>query len=242
MTIIFFLFFIFSTVYGFSQNCEQIAMRAYDYGYLFQYENAFKIFIENYEKCKEDCNFMRLYNLIFSVSSDKYFNLLKERDIEKQKSCETNHKPIGAIFYYFRTSNYNELSKFDENIIKKILGDYIYFLYFKNYTCNFIIELYKNNKKILDFANPSAAYLLCKCGNIEAAKEIASVRYNHFKEKIKREGLFPFGVPPSIILERLIFSIIFNLEHSKTEKERLKKAKEFFPYIFRLYDLLEENK
>lgn len=200
----------------------------------YEYEKAIKILIDNQYNCRDSCDFIRYFNWMISLSSADNFKKLSEEDIKSEMQCNFGYYlPFGPIFYYYRAGNKEELSKFKESILRQTLGEYIFFNSFKNMSCEEFLNLYKSYSEVF-FGSPSAAYLMYKCGEVEKAKEIAYVRYDHFKKEIKKKGLFYEG-SPRMVLEHYIYSIIFNLNLKESEKKKLEKAKEFFPYLFELY-------
>ncbi len=231
---IIFLIFITSN-FLLSDNCEKKAIIATYHCSVFEYEKCFKILNENYQNCKNDCHFIHTYNRFFSVSSDENFKKISYEDILKQEECKLNFLPFGPIYFYLRNGKNNEvLSKYEEGKIRETVDDFIFYNNFKKGDlCKLVSEAYKEKPEAF-FAKEGAAYLFFKCGDEERAKEIASPRFKHFYEKKKcllckaNDGL------PNVVVENLIYSLIFNIELKKDEIEKLNKAKEYFPYIFKL--------
>lgn len=198
------------------------------------YDKAFKALMKNYVKCNNDCKFIREYNALMTISTEENFKKIKEKDIIKELKCDFGYYiPFGPVFYYFRNNDKSKLIElFNEKILREALGDYLYYTYFDNYE-NFknLFEADPNNF----FSSVTAAYLMYKLGEKEKAKEIASVRYNHFKREIEKKGLFYNG-SRNFMLEHYIYSIIFDIKLSEKEKEKLEKAKRNFPYLFSFYE------
>ena len=230
------IFFILSQ-FSFSNTCEELGILALSNCAFFRYEEAFEILNINYERCKDNCDFIRTFNRLLSLSTDNNFNKINIENILKEEKCKQNILPFGPIFYYLRKGDIKSLyEKFPEDKIRKVVGDYIFFVHLrKGEACNVLKNLYKKNKMQF-FASYGAAYYFYKCGDIEKAREIASIRFNHFYKENKcllckvNDGL------PNVTVEKIIYSLIFNIELQKDEKDKLRKSKEYFPYIFKLYD------
>lgn len=189
MKFLFFIIFMISNVnLVFSDGCETNAMLALNNMYFFKYEEAFNVLTKNYDKCKNDCKFLRIYNEIFSLSSEDFFNRIKESDILKQMSCDYGYYlPSGPIFYYFRKGELKELEKFDEKIVRLTLGEYIYYRYLKNGDfCN----LFNIKEENIEFGSPPAAYLFFICGDLEKAKKLHQLDIIILKKKLRRRVCF----------------------------------------------------
>lgn len=218
----------------FSTKCNFIWGNSIIYTTNQNYDNAFKTLVENYQSCNNNCEFIRLYNRLMVISTEENFKKIKEMDIVEELKCNFGYYvPYGPIFYYFRNNNKSKLIElFDKKLLRQALGDYLYYTYFENYD-NFknLFEDDPNNF----FASATAAYLMYKLGEIEKAREIASLRYNHFKKEIDKKGLFYDG-NPNVMLEHYIYSLIFDIKLNEKEKEKLENARKNFPYLFSLYE------
>lgn len=235
MKIIGIILLIFSSIFVIASNINlNNNCFYYSYFYRFEYDKGFNELIKNYERCKNDCTYIRTYNHLMAISTEENFKKIKETDIVQELKCHFGYYvPFGPVFYYFRKNNKSKLIElFDKKLLKEALGDYLYYTYFDNYE-NFknLFEADPNNY----FASVTAAYLMYKLGEIEKAKEIASIRYNHFKKEIEKKGLF-FNGSINLMLEHYIYSIIFDIKLSEKEKEKLEKAKKNFPYLFSFYE------
>lgn len=224
---------IFLTLY-FSVKCDFITGDVIINIKNHNYDDAFLTLIKNYDKCKNNCKFIRLYNEYMAISSEENFEKIKEMDILQEQKCDFGYYlPFAPIFYYFRNNDKSKIIEFfDKKLLRETLGDFLYYTYF---------DTYENFKKTFEekpdefFGSYSAAYLMYKLGDIEKAKEISSVRYSHFKKQIEKDGWFYEG-SKNTMLEHYIYSLIFDIKLNEKEKEKIENAKKHFSYLFGFYN------
>lgn len=237
---LFFIIYAITANLFLAEDCHVKLKEIKDYYYSANYimaKSNIKIF---YDYCKNDCKYFDFYLFLYSLGKDKEFNEINEKDVEENRKCylEEKIKPEGLKYYYYRKNMIDKMEKeleIEKMKIKK--PDFYYY----DYSFKFINEgkIDDINDSILEakfFCDSLGAYIFYLKGNLDKAQEIAKCVIHRLTFPKMENSILNSGVL-QLILKRIILNIILGLGFDSNEKEIIEKAKEHFPFYFKIYKL-----
>ncbi len=230
----YYLLFLLITQLLINQDCSEINNNIIE----LSYEQSIEYQKKYYEKCKENCEFLRLMVSRFSKSSENNFLYISEYDIQNSIKCDIityKRKPPaglreGIIIYYLRKNNIDNLFDiYKEEEIRQHVGYYIYYKHIKkdmDIGCNSVLDLEKKNTYCLTI---DEALLLYECGEIAKAKEVAQRVCKELKS-IYEKSQNAFEILQFLKCDRILGPDFYRIEEKIIKKEKGNRS-----YLFELY-------